>query len=165
MTKEGNKRFNRHILLSNKNPQLLIQKKINEYGKHNFIFEIIFQTKDMEYCKEMECYFIAENNTIAPAGYNIHSGGNYCNIPKRDSCRKRMLDNNPGNTKESLQKKTSILLAENLNTGQNIFVANRKQFAKENHLHYTSIGWALQNKKPLKGEWFFSYIKRRTMGA
>lgn len=165
MTKKGNKRFNSHVTLANKNPQLLIQKKIRDYGKENFIFEIIFQTKDLEYCRSMESHFISENKTLVPTGYNIHSGGNYHVIDKRDSSRKRMLMNNPGNTEESLKKKTSLILAKNIITGQSFFVANRLKFAEDNGLHYSSIGWAIQNKKPLKDEWFFSYVKKRTMGV
>jgi hypothetical protein len=165
ITKQANKRFNKHINHANSKPQLLIQKKIRQYGKDNFTFHIIFQTKDIEYCKIMESYFITEYDTLAPKGYNIHTGGNYCPIKTRDNCRQRMLLNNPGNTEESIKKKTSTILAFNYNTKESIIVANRKEFAKQNNLEYTSIGWALQNKKPLKNEWFFTYINKRTMGA
>lgn len=165
MTKEGKKRFSRHITLSKNKPQLLIQKIIQKYNQENFSFEIIFQTKDVEFCKEMETYFITEFKTIVPNGYNIHSGGNYCPVIKRNSCRERMLIDNPGKTEESIKKKTSIIQAVNIITNQTYIVANRKEFAKENNLQYTSIGWAIQKKKPLKNEWLFSYVEKRTMGA
>lgn len=165
ITKEANKRFNRHINHANSKPQLLVQKKIKQYGKENFSFHIIFQTKDIEYCKSMESYFIKEYDTLVPNGYNIHSGGNYCPIVTRDNCRKRMLIDNPGNTAEAIIKKTSTILAYNYNTQESIVVANRKQFAIDNNLEYSSIGWALQNKRPLKNEWFFTYLTRRIMGA
>ena len=76
-----------------------------------------------------------------------------------------MLTNNPGKTKESLDKKTSVIQAKNIITGETLIVKNRKTFAEQNDIPYTSIGWALQHQKTLKNGWHFSYIKKRTMGT
>lgn len=165
--KQNNKRFKDHLYFSGyKNPQILIHHKIKQYGSEQFIFSIIFQTKDIEYAKQMESYFITEYCSLVPKGYNIHPGGNYrCVVLASDKVKQRMIKNNPGNTKESIIKKTSILEAKNHLTNEIIIVENRKQFSKKYQIPYTSIGWAIQNNKTLKCGWSFSYITKRTMGA
>lgn len=169
MTNRGNYRFNEHksIARSSKISRLLIQKKISQYGEDNFSFEIIYQTKDKEHCKDMEIHFISEYQTLIPFGYNIHKGGNYTtptNKRSYEKCKQIMLTNNPGSMKHNIENKTSILMAENLITGESVVVYDRKKFAKENGMSYSGLGWSLQNNKPFKGIWKFSYVKRRNIG-
>ena len=169
---EDDKRFKQHIAFSKiTKPQLLIQTKIKEYGEDNFSFTIIFQTKVVEIAREMEAYFIKEHNSLVPIGYNIHSGGNYCDnyasfseeVKKRISQKMKM--NNPGCTKESIEKKTSIIQAKNYITNECLLITDRKKFAEDNNIPYTSIGWAIQHEKTLRNGWHFTYVKKRVMGA
>jgi group I intron endonuclease len=49
---------------------------IEKYTKDNFIFEIICQSKELDYClNALEPYFIIKYNTLSPNGYNIKTGG------------------------------------------------------------------------------------------
>ena len=166
MTRQGEKRFKKHIALANsKSPQILVQTKIKQHGAENFCFSILYETKDLEHAKKMESYFIMNLETLVPKGYNIHSGGNYCyEFNVSDMTKQRMIYNNPGSSKESLIKKSSVIQAENKTTGLVILVENRKQFSKEYNIPYTSIGWAIQHNRTLKSGWAFSYVKKRTMG-
>jgi group I intron endonuclease len=167
MTKQREKRFKIHSYLSESDsPQLLIQKKMKEYGKYNFHFEIIYETLSLSHCQKMESFFIKDFDTLTPKGYNVHTGGNYSTVHKAsEKLKHRMKHDNPGKTELSLYKKTSVIEAKNLITNQTFVVENRKLFAEANDIPYTSIGWALQHGKNLKNTWYFSYVRRRTMGA
>jgi len=164
--KQRDKRFKEHISLSKTSkPQILIQQKIKQYGQNSFNFSIIFQTKDVEHAKKMESHFISEYNCIVPNGYNIHTGGNYCyTFTTSDKVKIRMRTNNPGCTEKALKEKTSTIQAKNMITNQTFIVENRKTFAENNKIPYSSIGWAIQNNKILKNEWQFTYLKRRIIG-
>jgi len=65
-----------HILDSqNKNNKTKFYYAIRKYGIDNFMWEIIYQSKDGEYCKNvMETYFIQEYDTYKN-GYNMTLGG------------------------------------------------------------------------------------------
>lgn len=53
----------------------VIGKALRKYGRENFSFEIIYQSKDAEHCLSvMEPYFIAEHDAFNN-GYNISTGG------------------------------------------------------------------------------------------
>jgi group I intron endonuclease len=141
----------------------LIHKAIKKYGKDSFEWEIIYQSKDKKHTlKTMESYFIEMYNSMSPTGYNICPGGGGGILYEKT--KKRMLENNPGKTKKALEAKTSIIIAYNSNTKQRVLVENRKKFAEENDIPYSSIGWAIQNNKTLKNGWSFDYKIRRTMG-
>jgi group I intron endonuclease len=59
-----------------KNNNIKFYNAIRKYGWHNFIWEIIYQSKDGNHCLNiMEPYFIKEYDTIKN-GYNIVEGGN-----------------------------------------------------------------------------------------
>jgi group I intron endonuclease len=47
---------------------------IRKYGWNNFVWEIIYQTKDYEHLKQMEVHFINEHNSFLK-GYNQTLGG------------------------------------------------------------------------------------------
>ena len=69
-------RFNQHKSCKTSAIGMAIQK----YNKENFIFEIIYQSKDLEHSRFMESQFIKEYNSLAEEsggwGYNLHFGGN-----------------------------------------------------------------------------------------
>jgi len=59
-----------------KNAKSIFHKAIKKYGKNNFIWEIIYQSKDEEHTKSvMEQYFIDEHTSMIPYGYNTCKGG------------------------------------------------------------------------------------------
>ncbi len=138
----------------------LFHKAIRKYGLENFHWQIIYQSKDKDHCKNvMEKFFIKENNSISPKGYNITPGGDGGILYEK--VLQRMLTNNPGKTKESLDKKTSVIQAKNIITGETLIVKNRKTFAEQNDIPYTSIGWALQHNKTLKNVWLIYNASKR----
>lgn len=56
--------------------QYPIQKAIKKYGKQNFKWEVLYQSKDAEHTLSiMEPYFIKENNSFGKNGYNMTKGG------------------------------------------------------------------------------------------
>jgi len=105
------KRLNQHrILAYNKNTKdynRIIYRAIRKYGIENFLFEAIYQSKEMDHCKNvMEKYFIEEYNSFIgfaeSNGYNMTLGGDGTfgsKRPKSDEYRKelshRMTINNP----------------------------------------------------------------------
>jgi group I intron endonuclease len=78
--KQGH-RFKDHC--STKNPKYqdrsAISLAIEKYGKENFLCEVIFQSKDYEYCRHIETDFIIQYNSLTDTqngwGYNIDKGG------------------------------------------------------------------------------------------
>jgi group I intron endonuclease len=157
------KSSHKHLSLVKKSKGIF-HKAIRKYGMENFDWSIIYQSKDKNHCKNtMEKFFIRENNCRIPNGYNVTPGGDGGLICEKTL--QRMINDNPGKTKESLLKKTSIIIAENMITKEVITVENRKDFSKQKGIPYTSIGWAIQHNKTLKNGWKFSYLKKRTMGA
>jgi group I intron endonuclease len=161
-TNNFNRRKSCHIHLS-KSSSNLIHKSIKKYGKDNFDWEIIYQSKHKSHTlKAMESHFIQEYNSLSPSGYNICPGGG--GGISYEKTRQRMVKSNPGKTKKALEAKTSIIIAHNSFTNQEIIVDDRKSFSIEHNIPYTSIGWAIQNNKTLKNGWRFRYLSKRTMG-
>jgi len=162
-TNNFNRRKSCHIHLSEYSKNL-IHKSIRKYGKDCFEWEIIYQSKDKEHTlKKMENYFIQEYNSLHPFGYNLCPGGGGGILYEK--VRQRMLKKNPGKTEESIEAKSSIIIAHNILTNQELLVNNRKDFAEQHNIPYTTIGWAIQHNKTLKNGWSFSYVKKRNMGA
>jgi len=151
-----------HLALVKKTGEFFY-KAISKYGKENFHWEIIYQSKDKNYCKNiMEDYFIREYDCMSPKGYNTVPGGGGGILYEKTL--HRMIHNNPGKIKSSLIKKTSTIKVQNILTKQETIIKNRKKFAEENNIPYSSIGWAIQNGKILHNKWQFLYVKKRTMG-
>jgi group I intron endonuclease len=164
-TKNPNRRKSCHKHLAQfKKTKSPFHKAIRKYGIENFDWQIIYQSKDEYYCKNvMEKFFIKENDCISPKGYNVTPGGDGGILYEK--VLQRMLNNNPGKTKDSLEKKTSVIQAKNIITNETLIIKDRKLFSEEKNIPYPSIGWAIQNKKTLKNGWQFTYLKKRTMGA
>jgi group I intron endonuclease len=157
------KAAHKHNALKNKE-NVLFYKAIRKYGFENFQWEIIYQSLDKNHCiNVMEKFFIEQHCSLSPKGYNITPGGEGGILYEKTLIR--MLNENPGKTKESLEKKTSIIQAKNLKTNSIMIVGDRKKFSRDNNIPYSSIGWAIQNGKVLGETWEFSYVKKRTMGA
>ena len=79
----------RHIKTEN----TYFHRAINEYGKDNFLWEIIDDTpSSIKELKEKESYYIQYFNTLAPNGYNITTGGELIKIENR---RDYSYGNNP----------------------------------------------------------------------
>jgi len=162
-TNNFNRRKSCHIHLS-KYSNNLIHKSIRKYGEEYFEWEIIYQSKDKNHTlKEMEQFFIHEYNSLVPSGYNICRGGGGGILYEKT--RERMIKNNPGKTKDAIEAKSSIIIAYNIFSDQEFFVSNRKVFAEEHNIPYTTIGWAIQHKKTLKSGWSFKYVSKRTIGV
>jgi group I intron endonuclease len=70
--RDPSKRFNEHITRNN----CPISWSIKKRGADNFLFEVIYQTKDEDHSHEMETYFIKQyNSLIEQWGYNRDLGG------------------------------------------------------------------------------------------
>ena len=68
-------RFLSHKYLANQNLNIKFYNAINKYGYDNFQFEIVYQSKDMDHCKNvMETHFILEYDSMNN-GYNMKLGG------------------------------------------------------------------------------------------
>ena len=81
------------------------------------------------------------------------------------SVKRFMRINNPTKDPSIAALKRSIIIATFIPTGKSIEVINRQQFADEQNIPYTSIGWAIQHSKTLRCGWQFKYIKKRKLGC
>lgn len=74
-------RFNDHCKIAKPKYQdrSTISLAIEKYGRDNFSCQVIFQSKDYDYCRQIETDFIKEYNTLTSTlgghGYNIDLGG------------------------------------------------------------------------------------------
>lgn len=68
---------NEKNLPKDKKRQQLINKKIQEYGKNNFQFEVLFSNLTIKEACKKEQELIIKYNSLVPNGYNIDKGGNY----------------------------------------------------------------------------------------
>ena len=67
--------YTRRVYQHKHGSQQLIDKKIQQYGENNFLFEIIDTASDQNELNELEKYYICKYNSLVPDGYNIHAGG------------------------------------------------------------------------------------------
>ena len=68
-------RFNRHIKEANANSKSYIDRAINNYGKDNFICELIDTAKTLQELNQKEIYWIDYyNSTNKNIGYNFNYG-------------------------------------------------------------------------------------------
>ena len=76
--KSLDKRIIEHKSCSKNGSHYLLHKALLKYGKENFSWEIIFESKDQKYMlEEMESYFIDQHNSYfeSGCGYNMTYGG------------------------------------------------------------------------------------------
>lgn len=69
-------RINVHFKNYKMNKNSLITKSIKKYGKENFKIELLFTVLTCQNdLNEYECFFIKENNSVYPYGFNLTVGG------------------------------------------------------------------------------------------
>lgn len=66
------KRISAHFRLN----KSAISNSIHKYGKENFKIEVLEETECLDTLNYLENYYIKQLNTMAPFGYNLHTGGN-----------------------------------------------------------------------------------------
>lgn len=90
------KRFKEHIRtsFSDDRPHGYIHKSIRKYGIENFSVEQIDSAKSFDEMNEKECYWITQENSLSPNGYNLVGGGNGKGIS--EETRKKLRDANIG---------------------------------------------------------------------
>lgn len=59
-----------------------LKRAINLYGSQNFIIEVIDIASTEQELQDLEIMYIAEYNSLSPNGYNLTTGGSYCNYSK-----------------------------------------------------------------------------------
>lgn len=119
----------RHIKTEN----TYFHRAINEYGKDNFLWEIIDDTpSSIKELKEKESYYIQYFNTLAPNGYNITTGGELIKIENR---RDYNYGNNP--SAKRVINLTTLKVYDTM-----------KRAAEENNISVESIRKSIKNKTP-----------------
>lgn len=117
------KRWKKHIFDTknrnvNTDSNKILHNAMRKYGIENFIFEIIFQSKDKKYTlNQMERYFIEEFNSHCAngKGYNATFGGQGTFGPKSDEHRKKLSLSNQyrgKNIPEHIKQKISAKLKD-----------------------------------------------------
>ncbi|MDD4242770.1 MAG: NUMOD3 domain-containing DNA-binding protein [Bacilli bacterium] len=86
----------------NKNGCIAFHNAILKYGFENFIEEILEENLTLEEANERESYWIKTENTLAPNGYNLHTGG--LNHTISEETRKRMSEAKQNISEETLRK-------------------------------------------------------------
>lgn len=67
-------RWHQHIRGKN-NSNSYLKKALETYGVEHFKFEVLIKCSSLEELNQSEIEFIKQYNTLAPAGYNLVSGG------------------------------------------------------------------------------------------
>lgn len=80
----------------------LLNNAINKYGSENFKVELIHECP-VEELNYFETFYIKEQNTISPNGYNLTSGGNHC--VQHESTRERKSQSLIGKNKGKIYPK------------------------------------------------------------
>ena len=88
------KRIHKHTAKTSKR-NYLFYNSINKHGFENFVWEVLYQSKDKLYTLSvMEDFFINEYNTLSPYGYNTKTGGSGGNLSEES--RKKLSDSRKG---------------------------------------------------------------------
>ena len=127
----------------------IFHKAIRKYGQENFVWEVIYQSKDGKHCKDnMENYFIVENHSFInfenSNGYNMTLGGDGMLGFKHSEKSKLKNSISCGKMFKVWHKDGHIIEGKHM-----------KNFCIENDLNYESF------KKVLSGK-LFSYINYYT---
>lgn len=67
---------------------------IRKHGFENFVWSILYQSKDKEHTLFMEQYFIEQHNTLHPNGYNMKEGGSGGNLS--DDAKRKLSKSRKG---------------------------------------------------------------------
>jgi group I intron endonuclease len=118
----------------------IFHKAIRKYGKENFDWQIIYQSKDGKHClKSMEEYFIKENNSYIyfnnSNGYNMTLGGEGM-LGFKHSEKSKIKNSVSSGKNFKVWHKDGELIEEN----------HIKYFCVKNNLDYDSFKKLLHNK-------------------
>jgi len=142
---------------NSKDYNLYFHRAIRKYGKENFIWEIIYQSKDGYHTLNiMEPYFIKEYDSFSKNGYNLSNGGRgtlgfkHSDETKENwsKTRKGSIPWNKGKTynrtpnteehNQNLRKPKSVPRSEEHNKNQSLVRKN---------VPWTQARWDAQHKK------------------
>lgn len=57
-----------------------LKEAVFEFGKSNFFISLLQETDTVDSLQKLEKYFIEKYNTLSPNGYNLTTGGTYCEM-------------------------------------------------------------------------------------
>lgn len=82
-----------------------LKRAIDKYGYDNFIFEILEESLTIEEANTKEEYYIDKYSSLAPNGYNLHTGG--LNHSVSEITRERLRISSSGENNPNFGKKHS----------------------------------------------------------
>jgi len=136
-----------HISNSDGNSSTKFHRAIRKYGINNFNWEIVYQSKNGNHCKDvMENYFIQEYDSFKN-GYNMTLGGDGTLGHKKTKKSKQKMKNNWKNKNHffnSQQFKDAV--------SQSTKKAMARPEVKEKQAYNRSFDWKITNKE---GQIFF----------
>ena len=112
----------RHCAKAGHNPNMVICRAINKYGKDNFIIEQIDKAGSIEELNVKEIEHVKKLNTFTPHGYNCMAGGGGTGKMSEDT-----------RTKHS---KTYTIISPD---GEIITITNLFKFAQERKMEYSCL--------------------------
>jgi group I intron endonuclease len=162
------KNQHKHYLKSRKSK---IYLAFNKYGWENFVWEVIYQSKDGKHCLNvMESYFINEYNSYLN-GYNETLGGDGTLgwIPSEEYRKKKSKEQKGEkgfwygkSIPQETKKKISNTLAKEHRleyNGKIIMVHNLKQFCIDNNLNRSHLYAVLRGKRKQHKGWKLKFLE------
>lgn len=158
-------RINEHRVACN-HYNFTFYKSIKKYGWVNFKWEIIYQSKDKDYCKNvMEKYFINEYRSyigfIDTNGYNMTLGGEGNSGQKTKEHIEKISNSNTGKKRsDKIRKKFSAMNAKTWKLvnmdGLEVIITNLFVFCKENNLSASAMSKLSKLKTSHHKEWVYA---------
>lgn len=95
-----------HICKAGKRYYGIFTRALAKHGCDNFVWEILYQSRDGDHTLNvMEGYFIAENQSFGPSGYNLTLGGEGClGMVQSEETRQKMSVAHKNRSAETRQK-------------------------------------------------------------
>lgn len=135
------KRWIEHISCSKLNPKTKLHKAIKKYGKDNFEFSVIYQSR--EKCDTLlhkEPYFIKEYNSFSNSGYNMTCGGEGSLGTKRIPWNKGKTGIYSKETLEKLSKNAkNRKVSPRLGTKHSLKSKNKMSVSASNRVKHPSL--------------------------
>jgi group I intron endonuclease len=101
------RRWSQHKQAAKNGGKMILYNAIRLHGIENFTFEVICECATLEELNAKEIEYIAENNSLAPNGYNAAKGGD--NYEKTPETRAKLSASNKGRIiSEEWRKNMSI---------------------------------------------------------
>lgn len=80
-----------------------LHRAMRKYGKENFKYEILISgISDIDLLNQLEIYYIQENDSLIPNGYNIEIGGKNYSRPKTQEEKEKLTWGQAKLTKEEI---------------------------------------------------------------